>query len=89
MKWPVHIVLLVCELLVNGTPPSSVPSNIQTMSAAMTGQEVTEMPCIDFVRQCRVVVQNLNLTLAGLRLGEVDEWRQLFTYGTSRRKIAF
>ena len=73
----------------NGTPPSSVLANIQTMSAAMTGQEVTELPCINFVRKCRVVVQNMNLTLAALRLGEADEWHQLFTDGTSRRKIAF
>ena len=89
LKWPVHIVLLIFELHVNGTPPSAVPANIQTISAAMTGQEVTELPCINFVRQCRVVVQNLNSTLAALRLGEADEWHQLFTDGTSRRQIAF
>ena len=33
-RWPVHIVLLICELLVNGTPPSAVPANIQTMSVS-------------------------------------------------------
>ena len=71
----------------NDTPPSAVPANIKTMSAAMPGQEVTELTCINFVRKCRVVVQNLNSTLAALRLGEVDEWHQLFTYGTSRRKF--
>ena len=60
LKWPVHIVLLIFELHVNGTPPSAVPANIQTISAAMTGQEVTELPCVNFVRQCRVVVQNMN-----------------------------
>ena len=27
-KWPVRIVLLICELLFNGTPPSAVPANI-------------------------------------------------------------
>ena len=88
-KWPVHIVLLVFKLLVNGTPLYSVPANIQTMSAAITGQEVTELPCIKFVRQCRVVVQNLNPTLAALRLGETDEWHKLFTDGTSQRQIYF
>ena len=49
-KWPVHILLLICELLVNGTPLSSVPANIQTMSVAMKVQEVTELPYIKFVR---------------------------------------
>ena len=49
-KWPVHILLLICELLVNGTPTSAMPAIIQTMSAAMIGQEVTQLPCINFVR---------------------------------------
>ena len=31
-QWQVWVVQLICELLVNGTPPSSVPDNIQTMS---------------------------------------------------------
>ena len=73
----------------NGTPPSAVPANIKMMSSAMTGKEVTEMPCINFVQKCRVVVQNLNSTLAALRLGEADEWHQLFTDGTSQRQIYF
>ena len=73
----------------NGTTPSTVPANIQTISAAMTGQEVTELPCINFVRQCCVVVQNMNSTLAVLRLGEADEWHQIFTDETSRRQIDF
>ena len=46
------------------------------------------MPCINFVRQCRVVVHNLNSTLASLWLGDADELHQLFMYGTSRRQIA-
>ena len=47
------------------------------------------MPCINFVRKCRVVVHNLNSTLASLWLGDTDEWHQIFTDGTSRRQIAF
>jgi len=88
-KWPVHIVLLICELLVNGTPPSAVPANIQTTSAAFTGAEASELPSVNFVRQCRTVLQNINETLAALRLGNADSWHQLFTDGTTRRQIAF
>ena len=88
-KWPVHVVLLICELLVNGTPPSAIPANIQTTSAAFTGAEATELPSINFVRQCRTVLQNLNETLSALRLGKADTWHQLFTDGTTRRQIAF
>ena len=88
-KWPVHIVLLICELLVNGTPPSAVPANIQTTSAAFTGAEASELPSVNFVRQCRTVLQNINETLAALRLGNADTWHQLFTDGTTRRQVAF
>ena len=35
-QWTVHIVLLICELLVNGTNPSAVPANIQSTCAAFT-----------------------------------------------------
>ena len=37
LLWTVYIAMLIFELLVNGTPSSSIPSNIQTMSAALTG----------------------------------------------------
>ena len=39
-KWPVHIVLLICEFHVNGAPPSAVADNIQTISATMIVREV-------------------------------------------------
>ena len=47
------------------------------------------MPSVRFVRQCRTVLQNLNETLAALRLGNASTWHQLFTDGTTRRQIAF
>ena len=48
-KWTVFIVLLICELLVNGTPPSAVPVNIQTVSVASTGTAACEILSVDFV----------------------------------------
>ena len=29
LRWQVYIFMLICELLVNGTPPSVIPANIQ------------------------------------------------------------
>ena len=87
--WPVHIFLLICELLVNGTHPSAVPANVQTTCAAFTGVEAEELPSVNFVRECRVVLQNLNETLSAFRLGDADTWHQVFTDGTTRRQIAF
>ena len=88
-KWSVHIVMLICKLLVNSTPPSAVPANIQTASAAFTGAEARKFPSIDFVRKCRIVLQNLNKTLVALRLGNTSTWRQFFNDGTTQRQIAF
>ena len=88
-QWPVHIVLLICELLVNGTNPSAVPANIQSTCAAFTGVEAEELPSVNFVRECRVVLQNLNETLSAFRLGTDESWHQAFTDGTTRRQIAF
>ena len=65
-RWPVHVVMLICEMLVNGTPPSAVPANIQSLCAILNGAEAEELPSIDFVRKCRTVVENLNLMFGGI-----------------------
>ena len=88
-RWPVRIVLLICELLVNGTAPRAVPANIRSVSETITGQPIAHSPSVNFVRQCRVVVQNLNEMLAAFCLGHAKKWRQIFTDGTSRRQVAF
>jgi len=87
-RWPVHVVLLICEFLVNGTPPSAIRKNIQSSSAYFTGKEIVP-PSVNFIRQCRTVLQNMNEALSALRLGKAESWHQLFTDGTSRRQIAF
>ena len=73
---------------VNGTHPSAVPANIQTSFAAFTGVEADKLPLVNFVRECRIVLQNLNKTISALRLGSADTWHQVFTDGTARRQIA-
>ena len=73
----------------NGTHPTAVPDNIQLSCALFTGVEDTELPCVNSMRQCRVVPQNLNENLSAFRLGHADSWHQVFTDGTTRRQIAF
>ena len=63
-KWTVSIVLFICEHLVNGTPPSAVPVNIQRVSAALTGTADCEIPSLGFFCRCRVVLQTVNETLS-------------------------
>jgi hypothetical protein len=88
-RWPVHIVLLICELLTVGNPPSAIPGTLQIAHDTFRGCELKELPTVDFVRKCRSVLENLNLMLAAKRLGEAASWHQLFTDGTTRRQIAF
>ena len=73
----------------NGTHPTAVPVNIQSSCALLTGVESTELPCVNFLRQCRVVPQNLNEIMYAFRLGNADSWHQVFTDGTTRQQIAF
>ena len=68
LRWPVHIVMLICEILVNGNPPSAIPYNIQTMSAALTVSEVNYPQSLDYERKCCIVVQNINNILAACGL---------------------
>ena len=63
-KWTVCIVTLICELLVNGTPPSAVPTKILPVSTALTSTAACELPYVDFVRKFQVVLQNVNETLS-------------------------
>ena len=81
--------MLIFELLVNSTPTSDITSNVQAMSAALSGYEVNELPALDYVRKCCVVVQYLNDMLAACRLGKADNGHQIFTDETTWRKITF
>ena len=88
-RWLMYIFLLICEMLVNGTHPTAVPANIQSSCALFTGVEATDLPCVNFVRQFRVVLHNLNEILSDFRLDNADSWHQVFTDGTTRWQIAF
>ena len=49
-QWPVRVVQIICELLVDGTPPSSIPQIIYTTSSTMTNKEPKDLPSVNFVR---------------------------------------
>jgi hypothetical protein len=64
------------------------PAILQSTSAHMIGSEVEELPSVNFVQECCVVVQNLNEMLAVYKLGVAESWTQVFTDGTNRRQMA-
>ena len=89
-KWPVWVVQLVCELLVNGTPPSAVQGNIIIMYETLYGKGPVEPPpSLSFVRECRLIVQTVGETIAAMKLANAPSWAQLWTDATTRRQLPF
>ena len=88
-RWPVRVVQLICELLVDGAPPSSIPRIIYTTSSTMTNEEPKDLPSVNFVRGCRIIAQIIGETIAAIKLARSESWEQLFTDGTSRRQVSF
>ena len=88
-RWPVWVVQLISELLAHGTPPSTIPSNIKTMYHTLYGVKPAEVPSVNFVRECRVVVQVLGETITAVKLASAERWDQLWADATSRRQTSF
>jgi hypothetical protein len=89
MRWPPWVGQVICELLVNGTSPSAVPTAMQTMYQMLTGDTPNEFPTINFVWSCRVVVEVIGETIAAMKLADAPSWSQLWTDETTRRQIPF
>jgi hypothetical protein len=88
-KWQPWVIQYICELLVIGTPPASIPSIISTSYQMYYGKEPDEVPQISFVHQCRVIVQVIGETIAAIKLASAEKWDQLWTDATTRRQCPF
>ena len=88
-SWPVWVVQLICELLVNGAAPTAVRENIQTIYETLYSKSAEELPSVSFVRSCRVTVEIIGETVAAIKLADADTWNQLWTDATTRRQIPF
>jgi hypothetical protein len=80
---------MICELLINGTQPSAVPSCIHTVYKTLYKEEPDELPSVNFVRECCVLVEVMDETLTAIKLATVPQWSQLWTNSTTRRQILF
>ena len=88
-KWPVWVVILICELLVNGTSPRAIPGNIESFYFALYGTTPDVTPSVNFCRECRPIVQVIGETITALKLGIADAWDQLWADATTRRQTPF
>ena len=59
------------------------------MYQMLTGDTPDDLPCVSFVRSCRVVVEVIGETIAAMKLADAPTWNQLWTDGTTRRQIPF
>jgi hypothetical protein len=82
-KWQPWVIQYICELLVIGTPPASIPSIISSSYQTYYGKEPNEIPQVSFVRQCRVIVQVIGETIAAIKLASAEKWDQLWTDATT------
>ena len=56
----------------------------------MTGVKVIVqyLPSINLIRSCHTILQIIGETIMAYRIGEVEQWDQLFSDGTGRRHTA-
>ncbi len=88
-SWPPGVVQLICEPLVAGTPPSAIPQIIQTFCKTLLWEKPKELPSVNFIRECRVIVKVIGKTIVVIKLANVPKWDQLWFDGTTRRQIPF
>jgi len=85
-RWPPWVVQLICELLITGTPPSAIPQIIQTFCECETllQEKPKELPSVNFVRECRVIMEVIGKTIVAIKLAHAPKWDQLWYYGITR-----
>jgi len=87
--WKYHVEKLILEMLANRTPPSSIQANIVSFfSHILPGQDVAdELTCIKHICDMRTVQLTVAKTLAGKRVGDAKQIKQLNTDETSKLQV--
>ena len=80
---------MICELLVNGTPPSAISLNLQTLYETLYAEEPSHTPSLSYVRHCRTLIQIIGKTITAYKLAYGDNWKQIFFDATTRRQVPF
>lgn len=89
-RWPLYIYELIMEMLVKGTPPSSINGNIVAHVRSFCPTIIIkELPSIWTIRRTRTVLLIVVEAIAAYRLGRSKKWQQLFTDATTRRQTLF
>ena len=81
------VIKVCCELLVNGSPPSAIPSSIGTLFADLYGKEQKKILSLNFVHQCQVLVQIIGDTIMAMKLAVRPNWAEIFFDATTPRQV--
>jgi hypothetical protein len=76
--WPLWVTQVCFELLVNGLPPLAIPSSIMTLFATLYGEEPKKIPSLNYVHQCRVLVQIISEMITAMKLVIYPNWAEIF-----------
>jgi hypothetical protein len=67
-RWPLWVTKVCCGLLVNESPPSAIPSSNGCLFTALYGEEPKKIPSLNYVKQCRVLIQIIGDTITAMKL---------------------
>ena len=85
--WSLNTVQLILELLVAGTPTSSITAAIvDFVQNIATYIVIKELPSIWFIHQFRTVLLIICQLLSRYRLSKSDKWGNFQKYGTVRQQ---
>ena len=87
--WDIWVVQMCCELLVCGASPAAIPDIIDVMYATLYEGQPIERPSINWIRQCRVIVQVMAETIAAWKLASKEKWPFMCTDATTRAQLEF
>ena len=68
----------------NGSPPFAIPSSIGTLTATLYGDDPKKLPSLNYVRQCRVLVQVIGETITAMKLAACPDWAEIFFDSTRK-----
>ncbi len=88
-SWPLWVTEVCCELLVNGSPPSAIPSSIGTLIATLHGDEPKKLPLLNYVQQCRVLMKIIAKMITAMKLASCLNWAEIFFNSATCRQVPF
>ena len=75
LVWPLLVIKIIIEMLVNGMAPSAVSKNFELIVRLITPTiTIKELPNIDFVRKLRGLVRIISQTVTAYELAKNPKW---------------